>query len=119
MDAVEFLIAWRELCRKAPACGHYCELSLSAGDTTCRTFAIHYPERAVEIVSAWKAKQERSKLDIFKEKHPNPLLLNSYGLPHYKPFIFGLCKGNHDECEHLGEDPAYCWNMRWEGDYEN
>lgn len=118
MDALEFLIEWKRMCKAQGGC-NLCPLntenSMLRSLHTCSFYLKNFPEQSIVIVEKW-SKEHPSKtiLQDFLEKYPKALVEDG-AFPAVCPFQLGYEteseKDKNAYCESTARDSCrMCWN---------
>ena len=119
MDAVLFLKEKDRMCRQLYTHCSDCPLSPINNDSGygCEAYVSQRPEEVVYVVEQWsKENPPKTKKDKFFEMFPNaPKGIT--GHPIGIPCELGWCKARIcSNCEHIGEQRTFCWDLPYEGD---
>lgn len=95
---------------KCSECPLFCQNNGASEFTSCITFEMLYPEKAIEIVQRWSDEHpQRTYLTELLEKYPNALLGDDGTPEGMCPHFLGL-KDNIATCQ-KGYNCAECWNQ--------
>ena len=92
---------------KCSECPLSCQNNGTSEFTSCITFEMLYPEKAIEIVQRWSDEHpQRTYLSEFLKNYPNAPLEDD-GTPNFCPYRLGLMSKDNCRKDH---NCVKCWN---------